>query len=631
MPPVVAQSPQTKLLRILLVEDNPLEARLVLRLLQAASPHNDCHHCTSISDALARLSRQAIDIILLDLNLDDSSGYDTFARVRAAAATSAILVLSASEDEELAVRTVREGAQDYLVKGSFDAKLLLRAIHYARERKVSEEALRNSQATVRAIFESSLDAIIIFAEGGRLIEANNAASTLLGTPRPELIGKCVYDFAGEGFEAERERMREAQSGRGRFWIRRADSVQRLVDYCYASNILPGRHLVMMRDITEQQSLEDQLRQSQKLEAVGFLAGSVAHDFNNILGVVSGYAELIEMHSGDENTRNKAAKILSATTKAASLTKQLLAFGRKQVASPKLINLANVISELSSMMTCLVGADTQVAILSSKKLGLVHADQGQMEQALLNLVANAHDATPYGGTITITLEKLEHVTQGEVPPGTYLRLSVKDTGTGIDPEVRSRIFEPFFTTKQTGSGLGLSTVAGIVKDAHGHITVESALGKGTTFSIYLPLAAESMSAVEAAGTSARADLRGHETILVVDDEVELREAAAEFLEDCGYTVVKAGDASSVIDLARKAAAKISLVVTDLALPGGGGKRIAQELRKTNPQIEVLLISGYGNESLGEGHFDHPVSFLQKPFTLQALGEKIRSMLDASSRS
>jgi two-component system, cell cycle sensor histidine kinase and response regulator CckA len=629
--PFSSSENRQKLFRILLVEDNPLDARLVLRLLQAASPKNDCQQRTTLAEAIETLSRLAVDVVLLDLNLDDSSGYETFARVRTAAPSAAILVLSASEDEELAIRTVREGAQDYLVKGSFDAKLLVRAILYAHERKLSEEALRTSQATARAMFENALDAIIIFEEHGKVREANEAAAALLGLSRGELTRKHLCDFGGEGLQAEIERMRTSQSGRGRFWIKRPDGEQRLVDYCFAANILPGRHLGTMRDITEQQNLEEQLRQSQKLEAVGRLAGSVAHDFNNILGVISGYAELIEIHAPDESTCNKAGKILSATTKASSLTKQLLAFGRKQVSAPRLINLANVISELSSMISCLVGADTQVVILSRKSLGLVYADHGQMEQALLNLITNAHESMPYGGTITIALDRLERSTGNEqVPPGNYIRLSVSDTGAGIDPEARNHIFEPFFTTKKTGSGLGLATVAGIVKDAGGHITVDSAPGNGSTFSIYLPVAAEAQETVSRPRRPMRSDLPGHETILFVDDEVELSDAATEYLEDRGYTILKASNAGSAMTMAKSSSQRISLLIADLAVAGGGGKRLAGEIREFHPQIEVLLISGYGEDELELDGFPDPVSFLQKPFTLQQLGEKIRTMLDAKSR-
>ena len=622
--------PQLKLLRILLVEDNMLDARLVSRLLQSASPQNDCRHCTSLAQALEILAKQTVDVILLDLNLDDSSGYETFARVREAAPEAAILVLSASEDEELAVRTVREGAQDYLVKGSFDVKLLLRSIHYACERRASEEALRRSQATARAIFENSLDAIIIFDDNGRLLDANEAAAGLMSAPRGELVRHRLCSLAGDDLQVEIARMRHSESGRGKFWIRRLDGEQRLVDYCFRANILPGRHLGVMRDITEQQSLEEQLRQSQKMEAVGRLAGSVAHDFNNILGVISGYAELIELRARDESIRSKAEKVLSATTKATSLTKQLLAFGRKQVASPKLLNLAQVVSDLSGMMTCLVGAETQLVMLSSRKAGLVFADEGHIEQTLLNLVTNAHESMPGGGTITISVESCDVFrSTPDVPEGSYVKLSVRDTGTGIEPGIRSRIFEPFFTTKTTGSGLGLPTVQGIVKEAGGYLSVQSIPGKGSTFSIYLPKAAETPNVISVAVKQPVREFNGKETILFVDDEAELRDAATEYLQDCGYKLLTAGTVPEALQMAKSCGQEIALLITDLSLPGGSAETLVKEVRQAHPHIEALVISGYANGGNGNGVLQS-VAFLQKPFTLQLLGEKVRGLLDAKSR-
>jgi nitrogen-specific signal transduction histidine kinase/ActR/RegA family two-component response regulator len=406
----------------------------------------------------------------------------------------------------------------------------------------------------------------------------------------------------------------------------------VADYCFKTNILQGRHLLVMRDITEQQSLEDQLRVSQKMEAVGRLAGSVAHDFNNILGVISGYAELIELRGQDDSVRSKATKILAATTKASSLTKQLLAFGRKQVVTPTLLNLTDVISDVSSMIGCLMGPETNVVVLSSKTAGTVYADQGQIEQVLLNLATNAHEAMPFGGTLTITLNSVSTINlPGEVPPGDYVRLSVSDTGTGIDSKILKRIFDPFFTTKKAGSGLGLSTVAGIIKQAGGHIVVESAPRKGATFSIYLPRVADAAekSAKQTAEMAGR--VGGAETILFVDDEEELSNAAAEYLQQCGYKVLKARAADEAMEVARRFEDKISLLVTDIVMPGGGGRVLLDQIKKARPETGVLVISGYADDAVRQHGFLSTTSFLQKPFTLQSLGVKIRSILDENQTS
>src|SRR6476646_2633611 len=486
MSTLVMDSRQTELLRVLLVEDNVLDAKFITGLLGFPSATLQCRHVTRLTEALKHLDKDRPDVILLDLNLEDSAGYETFYRVRQAAAQAAILVLSGSDDEELAIKTVREGAQDYLVKGTFDGRLLLRSIRYAIERKRSEEALRQSEATVRAIFESSVEGIVIFAGDGICLEANAAAATLVNLTRNDLIGARLCEFCEKGFDQVWTELSLSESGRGQFWAQLKDGSRRLVDYSFTANILPGQHLAMLRDITEQQGMEEQLRDSQKMEAVGRLAGGVAHDFNNILGIISGHAELLESSASSQVERGRAEKIISATEKAASLTRQLLAFGRKQVMSLKLLDLAAVLEGLSSMVDCLMGAEVQISIHASKNLGLVRADQGQLEQVILNLTTNAREAMPEGGTLTVSINKhLSSIDHPELPPGEYACLSIADTGAGMSQDVQSRIFEPFFTTKKTGSGLGLSTVYGIVKQSGGYIRVKSAPNQGTTFSICLP--------------------------------------------------------------------------------------------------------------------------------------------------
>ena len=633
MTTAAAPTQQMKLSRILLVEDNPVDARLVGGLLRAFPECAQFEHLSFLNDAVARCKTDSFDVVLLDLNLDDSSGYETFARMRASAPQSAILVLSGSDDEALAIRTVREGAQDYLVKGSFDAKLLLRAIRYARERKAAEEALRKSEATVRAIFENSLDGIVIFSDKGGLLEANSAAAALVCSSREELIGRRLYDFFLDKHQGEESIDRStAGSGRGQLWIQRCDGIKRLVDYCFKTNILPGQHLGVLRDITEQQNLEEQLRQSQKLEAIGRLAGGVAHDFNNILGVISGYAELMEMQAPDERVRSKSSKILLAVEKATNLTKQLLAFGRRQVLLPRNLNLGCVIHGISNMLTVLMGPETQVVIQVSEPIGIVHADQGQIEQIILNLAANANDAMPDGGTLTMGVDNYDnHGTLADVPPGKYVRLSVHDTGCGMERELQSRIFEPFFTTKETGSGLGLATVYGIIKQAAGFITVQSAPQQGATFTLYLPRVEEGrLEPLVPSEETPEAGLQGVETVLVVDDEPEIRNSVKEYLQELGYNVLLASDGGTAIKLADGFKGRISLLITDMVMPGLNGGGLVEHIRATRPEVKILLISGFAGDSLDAHGFLDPASFLQKPFTLHGLGMKIRTLLDSSSR-
>lgn len=625
---LVIEQQQTKLLDVLLIEDNPLDARLVSGLLKAHSDALRCRHVPRLDQAIQLIKAIQFDVILLDLNLEDSSGYNTFSMILPVASKTAILVLSSSDDEELAVRTVREGAQDYLVKGSFDARLLVRSIRYAYERKQSQEALRQSEATVRAIFENSLDGIIISGDGWISLEVNSAAAAIMGVPREELIGSTLLRFVDPETETEWHNLFQTRSGRTKFWIRRDDGARRLVDCGFNTNILPERHLIVLRDITEQQNLEEQLRQSQKMEAVGRLAGGVAHDFNNILGIISGYAELLQLNADDPSQKTRADKILAAIEKAALLTKQLLAFGRRQVMSPKLLDLSVVVTEVNSMVHCLAGAEIQVMLHAQDNLGLVKADQGQIEQVLFNLTANARDAMPDGGVLAIKVENHRCMTHSpDLPAGDYVLLSVRDTGTGMEPEVQSRIFEPFFTTKKTGTGLGLSTVYGIVKQSGGYIQVWSEPGNGSTFNIFLPVAMNTRLKTTQPVERRRIDFEGHETILLVDDEDDLRHATAEYLESCGYKVLKARNGKEAIEMSDAFGGNIELLISDIVMPKVNGRGLVDHIRKTRPQTNVLVISGYADDAvIRHGIYLETTCFLQKPFTFQVLGAKIRTLLD-----
>jgi two-component system, cell cycle sensor histidine kinase and response regulator CckA len=628
MTTLVMESPRTKLLSVLLVEDNLIDARLVSAFLHGHSETLDCKHVGRLDEALQILRGVQFDVILLDLNLEDSLGYETFFRIQQVASRASIIVLSGSDDEELAIRTVREGAQDYLVKGSFDGRLLQRSIRYAFERKQAEEALRESEATVRAIFENSLDGIIITDDRALCIEANPAAAGLFGLPREKVNGTSLLSWGGDDLQSEWRRSLCLGRGQGRFWIQRRDGEKRLADCTFNANILSGKHVIALRDVTEQQSLEEQLRQSQKMEAVGRLAGGVAHDFNNILGIISGYAELLQINGSDQAQKTRAEKVLTAIEKAAALTKQLLALARGQDMAPKLLDVGAVVSELSGMIRCMVGAEIQL-VLHGAKSGMVNADQGQLEQVILNLAANARDAMPEGGVLTITLDSYASVGTGtnEPPLGDYILISVEDTGIGMDPATQSRIFEPFFTTKRTGSGLGLSTVYGIVKQSGGHIEVESMPDAGSTFRVFLPRAIGSAIPAPKVEPEKPAHLQGSETVLLVDDEEELRNAVAEYLEGCGYRVLTARNGREAIDLADRFDGNISLLISDIVMPKTSGRGLLDHFRKTRPETRALVISGYADDAaIHHGILLETTCFLQKPFTLQLLGAKIRKLLD-----
>jgi two-component system, cell cycle sensor histidine kinase and response regulator CckA len=618
-------------LRLLLVEDSVVDARLVVGLLRSEWQFLICEHVATLAEALHLLNTVPFHVVLLDLNLGDSAGYTTFSAVHHAAPHTAILVLSSSNDEELATRTVREGAQDYLVKGTFDSRLLVRSIRYAFERKRSEEALRRSETTVRAIFENSLDGIVIVGEDGVFIEANQAAATLFGVTRQELTGNSIHNFTTADFKDQWRRFQASGTGRGEFWVHRHDGSKRLADCGFSANILPGRDLYMMRDITEQQDLEEQLRQSQKMEAVGRLAGGVAHDFNNILGIISGYAELMQMRSADEWFLSHTGRILAATQRASTLTKQLLAFGRRQFVTLRLLDVGVIVSEMREMVQCLMGAEVELLIEASAGQGLIKADQGQLEQTVLNLAANARDAMPSGGTMKLSVARCSTLgEQPEVAEGQYITLTVSDTGTGMDEEIQSQIFEPFFTTKKTASGLGLSTVYGIVKQSGGYITVKSAPNEGSSFTAYFPVAENMQCPASSSEEMAPSD--GHETILLVDDQSELLEATAEYLEGCGYHVLKAADGEEGIAILDSYQGDIAVVITDLVMPKVSGRALVDHVRSTRPQTGTLVISGYSDDAVVKrGIFLDTTSFLQKPFAFDVMTAKVRSLIDSRGKS
>jgi len=398
----------------------------------------------------------------------------------------------------------------------------------------------------------------------------------------------------------------------------------------------AKHLVSsIADITERRALEAQLRQAMKMEAVGRLAGGVAHDFNNLLTVITGYTELL-LESPDPSgasSRERTEQIRSAAQRAASLTRQLLAFSRQQVLQPRKLSLNTVVSDLDKMLRRLIGEDVEVKTALAENLGLVELDPSQIEQVLMNLAVNARDAMPKGGLLTletanVRLDDTYRTQHTYVVPGDYVRLTVSDTGLGMNPEVRARIFEPFFTTKESGkgTGLGLSTVYGIVKQSGGYIEVYSEPGRGTSFKIHFPRVAQSGDDIGGRAPSA-ADLRGSETILLVEDNKQLRELAAQVLTSRGYRVLSAASFEEVEKICKRERGKIHLLLTDVVMPRVSGTEIARFVAERRPQTRILYMSGYtADTTVHHGVLEHGVAFLQKPFTPATLATKVREVLD-----
>jgi nitrogen-specific signal transduction histidine kinase len=392
-------------------------------------------------------------------------------------------------------------------------------------------------------------------------------------------------------------------------------------------------MTVSRDVTDRRALEEQLLQSRKMDAIGRLAGGIAHDFNNLLTVIQGYSDFIIAGSapGDEH-REDAQEIRDAAARAALLTQQLLAFGRKQVRHPRVIDLNAVVEEMSRMLRRLIGEDVELDLRLARDAGAVFADAGQLQQVLMNLAVNARDAMPNGGRLTIETGRLavERETPAQpapIAPGEYARLTVRDTGTGMTPDVLARAFDPFFTTKEVGkgTGLGLSTVYGIVTQSSGHLRVDSAPGKGTAFEIVFPHAGD---AAAPAATPAVTRLpRGAGTILLVEDDSLVRRLVAGVLERAGYRVIVAASADDALSLAAAHDGPIDLVVTDIVMPGRPGPELVARLEAARPGIRTLYVSGYADDMVARyGVTEERVSFLAKPFSPEELARRVRELLD-----
>jgi two-component system cell cycle sensor histidine kinase/response regulator CckA len=466
---------------------------------------------------------------------------------------------------------------------------------------------------------------------------------MFGYAAAEMIGTAVADLYPGGLdEARAVKRRLAEEGQIRnyeSWFtardgRRVEVSSSLSPLRDASGTVAGT-LGVIKDIGERRQLEEQLRQSQKMEAIGRLAGGIAHDFNNLLTVIVGRAQLILARLRPEEPIHRDATLVRTTAdRAAALTQQLLAFSRKQVLQPHVLNLNGVVTAMEPMLGRLIGEDIDLVVVPAGELGRVKADPGQIEQVIDNLVVNSRDAMPEGGRLTIETADVEidtayasrHFT---VPAGPYVMLAVSDTGEGMDEQTRSRVFEPFFTTKGPGkgTGLGLATVYGIVKQSGGDIQLYSEPGHGTTFKIYLPRVVET--AVETAETSASSTTspRGDETVLLVEDEAEVRDLAREILEHSGYTVLQACDSLEAVLMAEQHRGPIHLLLTDVIMPRLSGRALVERLRPMRPEMQVLYMSGYTNEAIvRHGVLDPDTLFIQKPFTPDTLARKVRAAID-----
>jgi PAS domain S-box-containing protein len=522
------------------------------------------------------------------------------------------------------------------------------------------EALRNQQqATENAemffrLFEFAPDAIVAVDQHGTIERINARTEELFGYSRSELLGRPVEILIPERLAARHveHRDRYLQQPRSRpmgvnleLLGRRKDGQEFPVDVMLSPADSPRGQLTLgvIRDTTERRRAEealrvaeDRLHAGQRMEAMGRFAGGIAHDFNNMMTIVSGYSELLlGQHQVEDAVRRGLQEIRKAGDRCATLTRHLLAFGRRQILTPSVLDLNSIVSELGNVLPMLVGEDVSVTVNTDPGLRSVRADRAQIEQVIVNLVINARDAMPSGGTLTIETRNTdvdERTTSLHrmVPPGPYVLLSVADTGIGMDAETQARAFDPFFTTKPVGqgTGLGLSMVYGVIKQSDGHIYVDSAPGQGATFHVYLPPIDGVAQAFPAPGPSGM--LSGHETVLLVEDEESLRQLLRQLLGSAGYSVLEAANGQQALQVSQNHNAPIHLVVTDVVMPGMSGLELVEQLGQIRRETKALLISGYAQNLIVERAIGEGPGFLQKPFTPDALLSRIRDVLDGTPR-
>ena len=612
-------------IKVLMVEDNPADTELLVRELRRSGFVPDWVRVDTEPDFLARLGPQ-YDLVLSDYAMPQFGGLRALELLTQSGLEIPFILVSGTIGEDVAVSAMRDGAADYLLKdrlvrlGPAVKQALLQG-QSRRQRRQAEEM----QARFAAVVEFSDDAIISKTIEGIITGWNPGAEKLFGYAAAEVIGRPVLVlFPPDRMEEERhilDRIGRGESVKHFETIRVTKDGKHLDVSMTISPLRDGAGRIIgvstiARDITERKRLEAQFRQAQKMEAIGQLAGGVAHDFNNILTVIHCNASLLLDTSGgpDSEASTLARQIIESTERAAGLTRQLLLFGRKQAMEMTDLDLRGIVQNMALMLRRLLGEDIVLEVNCAPNLPQVRGDNTMVEQVLLNLVVNSRDAMPGGGRLSLATSLVRHDAanpppSSEAAPGTFVRLSVTDTGTGIAPEHLPRIFEPFFTTKEVGkgTGLGLATVYGIVKQHRGWIELESTLGEGTTFHVHFP-AADRPAVASPVATVSNELPRGDEVILVVEDEPALRALAKLVLQRCGYTVLEAGSGVAALKVWAAYRGKIRLLLTDMIMPDGmTGRELAARLQSEDSGLKVILTSGYSPDAAETT----AVGFLAKP--------------------
>jgi two-component system cell cycle sensor histidine kinase/response regulator CckA len=640
-------------LRIVHLEDDPNDKVLVLATLQREGIDCDVASVSTKAEYVAALEKGNVELILSDYSLP---GFDGLAALDIASRMVPhipFILVSGTLGEEAAIESLRSGATDYVLKTRLNRLVpaVRRAVEEATERRVrraAEIALERERKFLLALLDSLDAGVVACDQKGILTLFNRATRELHGLPEEPLAPDQwashynLFDADGKTpLATDAIPLHRALRGEK---LRHAEIVIRSRGGDARTLMVSGQPIVnddgemlgavaTMQDVTEHKKLERQFQQAQKMEAMGLLAAGVAHDFNNLLTVVAGYCQLARsrVQPGHPILRD-LDEVSKAGERAAQLTRQLLAFSRQQVLEPRVLDLNAVIEGVGKMLRRLLGSDIDLTFRPGPSLGRIRADVGQVEQVLVNLIVNARDAMPDGGEIIIETDNVEVRDDPAVPPGRYVVVTVTDTGCGMDVETLSRIFEPFFTTKEVGrgTGLGLSTVHGIVKQSDGRITVQSEQDLGTVFRIYFhPVAGAEVPARSA--TSGTPPDRGAEAVLVVDDDPLILGLVSEILRLQGYAVIEASSGQAAATILENAIQELDAVVSDVVMPQLNGRDLVRHIAKVRPNLAILLMSGFvgGNaEELGSV-LGPRVGFIQKPFTPEALLGKLRTVLSGSA--
>jgi two-component system cell cycle sensor histidine kinase/response regulator CckA len=515
-------------------------------------------------------------------------------------------------------------------------------IYDITEQKKIDSALKESRRRLEAIFSGTMDAIFLVDDKGGFVDVNPAASRITGYSRQELLSMSIWDMqtvdaAREERQKDWEAFLQKGSHSGESMLQKKDGNDVMFECMAKAHILPGLHLIIIKDITKRLKLEEQLRHSVKMEALGRLASGIAHDFNNLLTTIFGYCDIAKLHSSlPGDVKEIFREIRGSAEMASILTKQLLAFSRKQVMKLQVFELNELIRNMKSMLQRIIGEDIGLSIITSTDELFVRADTSHMEQIIMNLVVNSRDAMPGGGKLTIEtgvamLDTSYTELHAGVKPGEYVMIALTDTGCGMDDETKKHIFEPFFTTKERekGTGLGLATVFGIVRQSEGHINVYSEAGEGTTFKIYLPRKGRDEHAEKQSEPETKEGAAGgSETLLLVEDDIALRKVMKRSLTSLGYRVIDTGSGIDALTLVgEQKNTPVDLLVTDVILPEMNSKTLTENLRKIFPGLKVLYISGYTEHVIiNHGILKDGIDFLPKPFTPDILAQKVRDILD-----